>query len=145
MYYNNKAQFIPLFEGYCRQNDIDGKEIIGTVDGISVELTICSTAESISKGFMDREEPSSNKGMLFVHPEEDVLMYWMKNVKFPLDIMFFNSDMELMKRYTMEGYNGESDSDLKKYSSETPCRFVVEMKKDWCKDNNIITGCKLKF
>jgi len=145
MYYNKQAQFIPLFEGYCRQNDVDGKVINGSINGVPVKLKLCTTPESISKGFMDEEEPSDNNGILFVHPQDEVLNYWMKNVSFPLDIMFFNSDQELMKRHTMEGYKGEEDSDLKKYSSEVPCRFVVEMKKDWCKDNNIITGASLKF
>lgn len=145
MYINNKTYYIPLFEGFCRQNQVDGKEILASISGVPVVLKLATTIESISKGFTGQDEPKSNHGMLFVHPQDEVLTYWMKNVEFPLDIMFFNSDMELIKRRTMDGYKGEPDDELVRYSSESPCRFAVEMKKDWCKENNIITGCKLKF
>lgn len=145
MYINSKTYYIPLFEGYCRQNQVDGKEILASISGVPVVLKLATTIESISKGFMGKPEPKDNNGMLFVHPEDEVLTYWMKDVKFPLDIMFFNSSMELIKYKTMDGYKGESDSDLIRYSSESPCRFAIEMKKNWCRDNNIIVGSKLKF
>jgi len=135
---------LPLFEGYCRKNDIDGREIVASISGVPVKLKVAANDDTQMKGFMGSDEPEDNKGILFVYDVEMPLQFWMKDVDFPLDILFFDSNMDLIDNFTMEAYNGEGEEDIKHYQSKSPARFAVELKSGWC-DKNLKDNCKLKF
>lgn len=135
---------LPLFEGYCRKNDIDGKEITANISGVTVKLKVAANEDTQMKGFMNQDEPEDNKGILFVYDTEMPLQFWMKNVQFPLDILFFDSGMNLVDNFTMSAYNNESDEDLKRYQCKNPARYAVELKSGWC-DKNLKKNCKLQF
>ena len=139
-YVNNHIR-IQLFEGYCYKNDIDGKDIFATISGIPVKLKVASTDTSKSEGYCNKSEPEDNEGMIFVFDEEDNLGFWMKGVEFPLDILFFNSNGELVNHHAMSTVQ---DSDLITYNSEKPARFAVELRKGWCSDH-LTDKCKLHF
>lgn len=59
-----------------------------------VELAI--TSEQKRKGLMHREELKEDKGMLFINSEEYICGFWMKNVKFPLDIIWIDKDKKVV-------------------------------------------------
>lgn len=134
----------PLFEGYCRKNDVDGKEIVATISGHRVKLKVAANNDTQMQGFMDKDEPEDDQGIIFVYDQELPLQFWMKNVNFPLDILFFDSKMNLVDNFTMDPYNGEDDDKLKRYQTKVPARFAVELKSGWC-DKNIKKDCKLRF
>ena len=128
---NNISSHIPLFESYCRQNNIDGISIHCEVGEFPFNLTIASTPNSLRKGYQNEENsPSSNEGMLFVYPQPMELSFWMKNVNFPLDIMFFDSNKSLVEYTTMD-----ENSYPNTYRSPVPCQYAIETKAGWCKDN----------
>jgi len=135
---------IPLFESYCRQNAIDGKRIQAEVSGIPLSLKVSSTQDSITRGYRDLPEPKSGEGMLFVYEDETPLEFWMKGVDYPLDIMFFDSNMNLIEYMTMEPCRDLKDQDLPKYKCKKPARFAVEVPGGWC-ENNIDRDCTLSF
>jgi uncharacterized membrane protein (UPF0127 family) len=68
----------------------------------------------------------------------------MKNVKFPLDVIFFDTDMNYIGHETMQSGDSIDDSELPKYTSKLPARFAVEVKAGWA-DKNISKDCKLSF
>lgn len=45
---------------------------------------------------MFREKLLPQRGMLFIYEKEAIRSFWMKNVNFPLDIIFINSDFEII-------------------------------------------------
>ncbi len=145
MYFNENKHYVPLFEGFCKQHQVDNKEITASISGCPVSLKLATTPDSISKGYMGKLEPKDNNGMMFVHPNDEVLNYWMKNVNYPLDILFFDSNMKLVKHITMDACGDLDDSDLPKYSSDKQARFAVELRGGWCKDNNISNNSRLKI
>lgn len=131
-----------MFESYCRQNDIDGKEIKATISGKPVTLKVASTNDSKLKGFMNSEGPGDNDGIIFIYEDEDYLRFWMKDVGYPLDILFFDTEMNLVDNLTME----QDDSETPEiHTSARPARFAVELKAGWAKANNIDSKSKLKF
>ena len=126
---------LSLFEGYCRRNQIDGKELTIYISGNPVKVKVAANEETKQAGFMNSDEPSGDNGMLFVYDIDSILRFWMKNVKFPLDIIFFNSDMEEVDRLNMTEYKGEPDNQLKIYMPKKPARFAVELPSGWCDKN----------
>src|SRR5579862_2542374 len=49
------------------------------------------------KGLMYRESLPQNRGMLFIHPEEDIFHYWMYQTKMPLDIIWMDHDRQIVE------------------------------------------------
>lgn len=139
-----RNHIIPLFEGFCRKNQIDGKEIEIDISGSPVTLKVAANEDTKSKGFMNSDEPRGDNGILFVYEIPDILRFWMKNVKFPLDIIFFDENKEYVSHTTMKPYDGEKDNELEIYKSEKPAMYAVELPAGWC-NSNLKDNCKLNF
>ena len=133
---------IPLFEEYSRKNSIDGTIVSATISGIPLRLKVASTPMSQAKGYSNELiEPDENSGMLFIYDEEQPLSFWMKQVSFPLDIIFFDSNMEYINHETMDTLDGV---DIPNYHSAKPAKFAVELQSGWC-NKNMAPNCKLSF
>ena len=143
MQYSNYLH-IPMFESFCKQNSIDGKEISAKISGVPLKLKVASTPESLLSGYSGKPEPKSGEGMLFVYQEETPLQFWMKDVNYPLDIIFFDSNMEYVHHCTMNPCGDLGDSDLPRYSSNNPAQFAVELPGGWC-DSNLKENCSLSI
>jgi uncharacterized membrane protein (UPF0127 family) len=139
---SNHSLNIPLFESYCEQNNIDGRSIDCEIGTFPFNLTVASTPISLMKGYQNEENPPpNNEGMLFVYPKPAELSFWMKNVSFPLDIMFFDSDKNLVEYATMD-----ENSYPNTYRSSVPCQYAIETRAGWCKENiSDINKLKLTF
>jgi uncharacterized membrane protein (UPF0127 family) len=134
-----------LFEEHCRKNDIDGKEIEAEISGILLKLIVASTPQSQMKGYSDsKASPSGDNGMLFIYDDDQPLSFWMKGVKFGLDIIFFDSTMQYIDHHTMEPGHEVEERNLPKYQSKKPARFAVELPSGWC-EKNMNSDCKLSF
>jgi uncharacterized membrane protein (UPF0127 family) len=136
---------LPLFEDYCRKCDIDGKEIEANISGIPLKLIVASTQRSQAEGYSgEKQEPSGNNGMLFIYDDDQPLSFWMKGVKFGLDIIFFDSDRKYIAHHCMKPGHDVDESNLPKYHSKEPARFAVELPSGWC-EKNMKPDCKLSF
>jgi hypothetical protein len=141
----NADQQIPLFENFCRKNQVDGKVITAEVAGKPLDLKVASTPRSQDKGYMGATaEPKDGEGILFVYDGEQPLSFWMKDVPFALDIIFFDSNMDYLGHETMQPHNGEPDHEIPQYFSKKPARFAVEVKSGWCK-THLTPDCKLSI
>lgn len=130
-----KTNMIPLFEEFCRKNQVDGKELTVYISGHPVKVKVAANEDTRRQGFMNQDEPSGDNGILFVYEHDHILRFWMKDVNFPLDIVFFDSNMEEVDRQTMNAYKGESDLQLKIYMSHKPARYAIELPSGWCEKN----------
>ena len=136
---------LPLFESFCRKNQIDGIPITIEVGGNPLRVKVASTPESQAKGFMGATtEPKEGEGILFVYDDEQPLHFWMKDVPFSLDIAFFNNNMEYMGHETMQPTDEREEHKIPRYSSKGPARFAVETKAGWC-DKHVSQECKLSL
>ena len=134
-----------LFEEHCRKNDIDGKEVVAEISGVQLKLIVASTPQSQMKGYSNsKASPSGDNGMLFIYNDDQPLSFWMKGVKFGLDIIFFDSQMQYIDHHTMEPGHEVEERNLPKYQSKKPARFAVELPSGWC-EKNMNSDCKLSF
>lgn len=145
MSYIQSTELLPLFEGFCKKVQIDGLPIEAKVGGVPLKLKALTTQMSQAKGYMGAEkEPTEEEGLLFVYDRPMPLSFWMKNVKFPLDIIFFDQDHNYIDHHTMSPHAGEPDHRLPRYSSKKPARFAVEVCSGWC-DKHLKDGATLDF
>jgi len=61
---------------------------IGDVNGHSISLEIEESPEGLQRGLMHREEFPSGNGMLLKFGKDSPANIWMKNVNFPLDVIY---------------------------------------------------------
>lgn len=56
-----------------------------------LEVEIADTPESITLGLGERDEIGSD-GMLFILPKKQIVSFWMKGMRFPLDMIWIDGD-----------------------------------------------------
>ena len=66
------------------------------VNNYAVYVEIADSPAEYQKGLMFHEPLKANEGMLFVFQDETRRSFWMKNVFFPIDIIFINSDKKVV-------------------------------------------------
>lgn len=60
------------------------------VNGFPILADIAITDEDQIKGLSIRDQMNENEGMLFVYAEPSRQSFWMKDMKFPIDIIWLN-------------------------------------------------------
>jgi len=65
--------------------------------GMQVEVEVADTPLLRQKGLMFRSNLKEDAGMWFVFPSEEAKRFWMKNVRFSIDIIFIGGDMRIKK------------------------------------------------
>lgn len=88
-----------------------------------VELAADNTSRS--RGLMLREELAKDRGMFFVFPNERVQLFWMKNTRIPLDIIYLDNQFRVVSM-ALDAQPCKSDPCLV-YSSHVPVRYVLEI------------------
>lgn len=57
------------------------------VNNYPLHVIEAPTSEQKSQGLAIKKNSSENQGMLFIYNHEQLLSFWMKNMKFPIDII----------------------------------------------------------
>lgn len=109
----------------------------------SFEVEIADTSEERARGLMNRESLGENSGMLFVYEEEADRSFWMKNTLIPLDIIFLNSNFEVINIEKASPEPNTSDSDLQRYRSERPAQYVLEINQNRSNEIGLEKGSKI--
>jgi hypothetical protein len=63
------------------------------------QVELATTPDTRAKGLMFRTHLDDGRGMLFIFEEEDIYPFWMKNTFIPLDILWINSNKEIVFIY----------------------------------------------
>ena len=82
----------------CNQERKATQIIIATSAGaVSYQVEIADNVVSRAQGLMNRGPLPLNAGMLFLYNGKTPVSFWMKNVSFPLDIIFINNAGSIVK------------------------------------------------
>ena len=100
--------------------------VIGDVV-LPVELAI--TREEQRQGLSDRPSLAPGTGMLFVFESDDRRQFWMKNMHFPLDMVWIGSDCAVgeISGDVPAPLPGTDDSDVVRVSPEQEAQYVLEI------------------
>lgn len=91
----------------------------------NVSVEIASTKEEVEQGLSGRERMDQNEGMLFVFPSMGQYAFWMKDMKFPLDMVWISDE----GRVTSIAENVATSTYPKKtFKNEAFAKYVLELK-----------------
>ena len=93
----------------------------------SVDLAV--TPEERQQGLSGRERMAQDEGMLFVFEEERGLSFWMKEMHFPLDIIWIDAQCRLagVSANVPTPPPGAGNEEIPRAQSPSPARFVLEL------------------
>ena len=113
----------------------DNNETLAVID-----IEIADTDQKTMQGLMYRSSMPQNAGMLFLMPREDIQGFWMRNTYIPLDMIFVNSNKQIVTIHANTTPMNESS-----YISTAPALYVVEVNAGYCNKNNIKEGDLIDF
>jgi len=106
---------------------------------IKVELAT-TTAEQI-QGLSGRTSLAANTGMLFIFDHPAFWGIWMKDMNFPIDVLWITDDLKI--NYIVEDMTPASYP--QDYVSKTPARYVLELPVGTVKNDGIAVGQSVIF
>jgi uncharacterized protein len=81
-----------LISQEVRSGSNDFRQVNVVVNGVVLVADIAATYEQITTGLSVKDSLDENEAMLFVFDEEAEHTFWMKNMKFPIDIIWIDAD-----------------------------------------------------
>lgn len=118
---------------------------IGDKTTISVE--IADTPEKTTLGLSYRDSLPENQGMLFIFPESHIPTFWMKGMKFPLDMIWIDENNTIVDITQNVPYPspGTMEFELPHYSPNLPAKMVLEVNSGFVERNNVEVGDSIGF
>ena len=109
------------------------------------EVEIADSSEERARGLMNREFLGENSGMLFVYEEKNDRSFWMKNTFIPLDIIFLDSNFEVINIEKADPEPNTSDDNLQRYKSDRPAQYVLEINQNRSEEIGLEKGSKMSL
>lgn len=111
-------------------------------DETSIAATVARSSQARERGLSGSESLAEGTGMLFVFEEEDEWGIWMKDMKYPIDIIWLNNEKEVV--HIVHGAQPASYP-KKKFIPKSMARYVLEVPAGAAKKHSIDIGNKAEF
>ena len=107
---------------------------------VNVDIEVADDDTERMRGLMDRLNLPEFAGMLFIFEKDEPRSFWMKNTFISLDIIYINSNKEIVsiQKYTQP----KTTSSI---PSEKPARYVLEVNAGFTDKYGISPGDKVEF
>jgi uncharacterized membrane protein (UPF0127 family) len=108
-----------------------------TIKNKTILVELSQNAKQWEKGLSDRSDLGELDGMLFIFPQYHVPIFWMKDMKFPIDMIWIAGGrvVDIHQKVQL------STSDkLPTYSPSVPVDMVLETRAGWAEENSITLG-----
>src|SRR3989344_4284483 len=99
-----------------------------TAKTLSIDAQVVATPSDRKKGLSGRESLPLNHGMLFVFEQKAQYGIWMKDMQFPIDIIWIGEDkriVDIVFSATVE--KGKRDSELTVYKPKEAAKYILEI------------------
>lgn len=111
----------------------DGERFISKVN-----VAVADDDHSRSEGLMDVHNLPSDSGMLFIFEGDQPRSFWMANTPLSLDIIFANSDFEIVRIH-----RNTPPYSHQQIRSELPAKYVVEVNAGYSIRHDITEGMRI--
>jgi len=114
-----------------------------TIAGIVLSVEIARNTSAQIKGLSGRNGLNNDSGMLFVFDHEDYWSFWMADMKFPLDIIWFNSDRQAV--WIEPNLQPCVSTGCIEFTPEAPAMYVLEVSAGFASSHQIKLGTTFTF
>jgi uncharacterized membrane protein (UPF0127 family) len=114
------------------------------IKDLIINVDLAKTPEQHAKGLSIKNTLNESEGMLFIFDTPKAHSFWMKDMKFPIDIIWISSDNKIV----------HIEKNLQpctfflictSYSPHANSKYVLEVPSNYTTKNNIIVGDRVDF
>lgn len=117
--------------------------VVGETD-LVVELSVTSDQQSLGLGY--RNGLAEGHGMLFVNESAAPRSFWMKGMRFCIDIVWIeDGEITGAAESVCPDPEGTADADRERYQSDVPVTYVLEAPAGWLADHGYGPGTPVEF
>lgn len=111
------------------------------IDGEVVLVTVADTKDTLAKGLSGNKGLLPNEGMLFIFPKPEFSGFWMKDMLFPIDIIWFDENSKIVDVWE----NAMPESYPQIHTPRSPSQFVLEVTAGFFLKHNLKIGDSFKI
>lgn len=118
------------------------------IAGQNIEVDLALTKEDQRIGLGERNELKENEGMLFVFPRPGRYPFWMKDMKFAIDIIWMAENRRVIyikKDARPESFLPAGQAGPETYGPSGEAKYVLEVVAGFSDKNNLKIGDKAEF
>jgi uncharacterized membrane protein (UPF0127 family) len=115
-----------------------------TINGIELVADIAETNDQRTVGLAVKDTLNENEAMLFVFSTEREHSFWMKNMKFPIDIIWLDADKEVVHiEHSLDPCL--PDSSCQTYKPNDNSLYVLETVAGFAQKYKVTEGTVVEF
>lgn len=112
-------------------------------NGVSLTAELAVTDEEKELGLMFRDSINWDQAMLFIFEEETIPAFWMKDVRFSIDIIWLNKEKRIV--YINKDVSPCKEEPCPTYSPDSFASYVLELKAGSSDKYNLKLYDKIQF
>jgi uncharacterized protein len=121
-----------------------GRVLIDTNEGsVLFDAEVADHDDQRAFGLMFRDSFPRDCAMVFLYFEEHTGTYWMKDVRIPLSVAFFDTEGTILAIFDMEPCLEEEDANCPGYGPETPYVGAVEVNQGVFEEEGVAVGDRI--
>jgi uncharacterized membrane protein (UPF0127 family) len=109
-----------------------------TLDGLTLNIAVADTESLRERGLGGVRGLSDDEGMLFVFPEDGIYSFWMKDMLFPIDMLWLDAQGSVV--YIENSISPNTYP--KAFTPDSPARYVLELRAGFSEQHDIRIGSK---
>ena len=106
--------------------------------GVTLSVEVAKSTADQQKGLSDRDSMANDHGMLFVFDSEANWGFWMKGMRFSLDIIWFDSQRHVV--FLEQSLPPCTPQDCQIYTPPVKAMYVLEVNAGFVQNHNIVLG-----
>ncbi|MCX6745280.1 MAG: DUF192 domain-containing protein [Candidatus Parcubacteria bacterium] len=114
------------------------------INGKTISIELAKTPEQIINGLSNRSNLKDNQGMLFIFSDKRYRSFWMKDMKFPLDMIWID-DNKIIGIAANVPVPAQGDSNPPVYRSDSEVNYVLEINGGAAEKNNFKVGDEIEI
>lgn len=126
---------------FMKNNTVNNPNGTVHIKGAELLVEVADEDSERARGLSGREKLIQNTGMLFIFQEPTVPHFWMKDMHFPIDIIWIGSDKQVIG---IE-HSVTPTTFPQTFSPPEPILYVLEANAGWAQKNNIIIGERVEI
>lgn len=103
---------------------------------MTIRAEIAQTIPEKIRGLSGREKLDADEGMLFMYDKPGTHAFWMKDMRFSIDIIWFDSDWHVVDLTI----GASPESFPQRYTSRSPAQYILEVPAGFAEAHGILIG-----
>lgn len=113
--------------------------------GSLIHAELADTPQKRAEGLMYREHLADDRGMLFTFSQAQAWVFWMKNTKIPLDLIWINEKKQIIHMEQNVPVCTRTDDSCPQYRPNEGALYVLELAGGRAESLKLQRGSKLQF